>query len=29
MADVTMWQDKKIRAAFEAKARARLDELRA
>lgn len=29
MADVTMWQDKKIRAAFEAKARARLEELKA
>jgi len=27
MADVTIWQDKKVRAAFEAKARARLDEL--
>lgn len=29
MADVTMWQDKKVRAEFEAKARARLDELQA
>jgi glutathione S-transferase len=29
MADVTMWQDKKVRAEFEAKARARLEELRA
>lgn len=27
MADVTIWQDKKARATFEAKARARLDEL--
>ena len=27
MADVAIWQDKKVRAAFEAKARARLDEL--
>ena len=27
MADVAMWQDKKVRAAFEAKAKARLDEL--
>ena len=27
MADVSIWQDKKVRAAFEAKARARLDEL--
>ncbi len=27
MADVAMWQDKQVRAAFEAKARARLDEL--
>ena len=27
MADVAMWQDKKVRAAFEAKARARLEEL--
>lgn len=27
MADVSMWQDKKVRAAFEAKARARLDDL--
>jgi hypothetical protein len=29
MADVTIWQDKKARAAFEAKARARLEELQA
>lgn len=29
MADVTMWQDKKVKAAFEAKARARLEELKA
>ncbi|MFC2046400.1 hypothetical protein ACFLTC_02635 [Chloroflexota bacterium] len=29
MADVAMWQDKKVKAAFEAKARARLEELRA
>jgi glutathione S-transferase len=29
MADVTMWQDKKVRAEFEAKARARLQELEA
>jgi hypothetical protein len=28
MADVTMWQDKEVRAAFEEKARARLEELR-
>jgi hypothetical protein len=27
MADVTMWQDKKVRAAFEAKAKGRLEEL--
>jgi hypothetical protein len=27
MADVAMWQDKKVRAEFEAKARARLEEL--
>ena len=27
MADVTIWQDKKARAAFEEKARARLEEL--
>jgi hypothetical protein len=27
MADVAMWQDKKVRAAFEAKAKARLEEL--
>jgi hypothetical protein len=27
MADVTMWQDKGVRAAFESKARARLEEL--
>jgi len=27
MADVAMWQDKVVRAAFEAKARARLDGL--
>ena len=26
MADVAMWQDKVVRTAFEAKARARLDE---
>ena len=29
MADVAMWQDKKVRAAFEAKARTRLEELSA
>ena len=29
MADVTMWQDRKVRAAFEAKAQARLEELQA
>ena len=29
MADVAMWQDKKVRAAFEARARARLEELQA
>ena len=29
MADVTMWQDKEVRARFEAKARARLEELQA
>ncbi len=29
MADVTMWQDKEVRAEFEAKARARLEELQA
>ena len=29
MADVTMWQDKKVRAAFEAKAQSRLEELQA
>lgn len=29
MADVTMWTDKKIKAAFEAQARARLQELQA
>jgi hypothetical protein len=29
MADVAMWQDKALRAAFEAKARARLEELQA
>ena len=29
MADVAMWQDKKVRAAFEAKAKARLEELSA
>jgi glutathione S-transferase len=28
MADVTMWSDKKVKAAFEAKACARLEELR-
>ena len=28
MADVTMWTDKKVKAAFEAKARARLEELK-
>ena len=28
MADVAMWQDKKVKAAFEAKARARLEELK-
>ncbi len=27
MADVRMWQDKMVRAAFEVKARARLDDL--
>ena len=27
MADVAMWKDKKVRAAFEAKAKARLEEL--
>ena len=27
MADVAMWQDKKVRAAFEDKAKARLEEL--
>jgi hypothetical protein len=27
MADIAMWQDKKVRAAFEAKARARLEKL--
>ena len=27
MADVAMWQDKKVKAAFEAKARVRLEEL--
>jgi hypothetical protein len=27
MADVAMWQDKQVRAEFEAKARARLEEL--
>jgi hypothetical protein len=27
MADVAMWQDKSVRAAFEAKAKARLEEL--
>jgi hypothetical protein len=27
MADVAMWQDKNVRAAFEAKAKARLEEL--
>jgi hypothetical protein len=27
MADVAMWQDKKVKAAFEARARARLEEL--
>lgn len=27
MADVAMWQDKNVKAAFEAKARARLEEL--
>jgi glutathione S-transferase len=29
MADVTMWTDKKVKAAFEANARARLEELQA
>ena len=29
MADVAMWQEKKVRAAFEAKAKARLEELSA
>ena len=29
MADVTLWTDKKAKAAFEAKARARLEELQA
>jgi hypothetical protein len=29
MADVAMWQDKKVRAEFEAKAKARLEELQA
>ena len=29
MADVAMWQDKEVRAAFEARARARLEELQA
>ncbi len=29
MADITMWTDKKVKAAFEAKARARLEELQA
>jgi hypothetical protein len=29
MADVAMWQDKKVRAEFEAKAKARLDDLKA
>ena len=29
MADVAMWQDKGVRAAFEDKARARLEELQA
>ena len=29
MADVAMWQDKNVRAAFETKARARLEELQA
>jgi glutathione S-transferase len=29
MADVTMWQDKEVRAEFEAKARARLEALQA
>ena len=29
MADVTMWTDKKVKAAFEAKARARLEALEA
>jgi hypothetical protein len=28
MADVAMWQDKTVRAEFEAKARARLEEVR-
>ena len=29
MADVTMWQDKKVRAEFEARAKGRLGELQA
>lgn len=29
MADITMWTDKKVKAAFEALARARLEELQA
>jgi hypothetical protein len=29
MADVAMWQDKKVKAEFEARARARLEELEA
>jgi hypothetical protein len=29
MADVAMWQDKTVRAEFEARARARLEELKA
>jgi hypothetical protein len=29
MADVAMWEDKAVKAAFEAKARARLEELQA
>ena len=29
MADVTMWQDKKVKAEFEAKAKARLGEIQA
>lgn len=28
MADVAMWQDKKVKAEFEAKAKARLEELK-